>query len=121
MVDHTLKKREVIVAALQMRIRKTTHKYGIEIPASVEHAYELDRNNENNLWKKALEMEMYNIGVSFEILEDGKSAPVGYTKVLLTLPSKFSCLAQPSLTTSFMQLSCIFRMIEFGKLYPRRP
>ena len=26
-------------------------------------------------------MEMYNIGVAFEILEDGKSAPIGYTKV----------------------------------------
>ena len=26
-------------------------------------------------------MEMYNIGVSFEILEDGKTAPAGYTKV----------------------------------------
>ena len=26
-------------------------------------------------------MEMYNIGVAFEILEDGKTAPVGYTKV----------------------------------------
>ena len=24
---------------------------------------------------------MYNIGVAFEILEDGKSAPAGYTKV----------------------------------------
>ena len=26
-------------------------------------------------------MEMYNIGVAFEILEDGKSAPAGYTQV----------------------------------------
>ena len=26
-------------------------------------------------------MEMYNIGVAFEILEDGKTAPAGYTKV----------------------------------------
>ena len=26
-------------------------------------------------------MEMYNIGVAFEILEDGKSAPAGYIKV----------------------------------------
>ena len=26
-------------------------------------------------------MEMYNIGVAFEILEDGKAAPAGYTKV----------------------------------------
>ena len=78
---HTLKKRQVILAALKKRIRKTTHKYGIEIPTSVEHAFELDRKNGNNLWKEALEMEMYNIGVAFEILEDGKTAPAGYTKV----------------------------------------
>ena len=26
-------------------------------------------------------MEMYNIGVVFESLEDGKTAPTGYTKV----------------------------------------
>ena len=26
-------------------------------------------------------MEMYNIGIAFEILEDGKTAPAGYTKV----------------------------------------
>ena len=80
-VPHTLKKRQVILSALKKRIRKTTHKYGIEIPTSVEHAFELDRKNGNNLWKEALEMEMYNIGVAFEILEDGKTAPAGYTKV----------------------------------------
>ena len=74
-------KRQVILAALKKRIRRTTHKYGIEIPTSVEHSYELDRRNGNNLWKAAHEMEMYNIGVAFEILEDEKSAPAGYTKV----------------------------------------
>ena len=65
----------------QEEIRKTTQKYGIEIPASVQHAFELDRKNGNNLWKEALEMEMYNIGVIFEILEDEKTGPAGYTKV----------------------------------------
>ena len=80
-VSHTLKKRQVILAALKKRTRKTTHKYGIEIPTSVEHAFELDRKNGNNLWKEALEMEMYNIGVAFKILEDEKTAPAGYTKV----------------------------------------
>ena len=29
----------------------------------------------------ALEMKMYNIGVAFEILEDGKTAPAVYNKV----------------------------------------
>ena len=80
-VPHTLKKRQVILSALKKRIRKTTHKYGIVIPTCVEHAFELDRKNGNNLWKDALEMEMYNIAVAFEILEDGKTAPAGYTKV----------------------------------------
>ena len=42
-VPHTLKKRQVILSVLKKRIRKTTHKYGIEIPTSVEHAFELDR------------------------------------------------------------------------------
>ena len=78
---HALRKRQVILAALKKRIRKTTHKCGIEIPSSVEHAFELDRKNGNNLCKDALEMEMYNIGVAFEILEDEKTAPAGYTKV----------------------------------------
>ena len=80
-VPHTLKTRQVMLSALTKRIRKTTHKYGIEIPTSVEHAFELDRKNGNNLWKYALEMKMYNIGVAFEILEDGKTSPAGYTKV----------------------------------------
>ena len=80
-VPHTLKKRQVVLAAFKKRIRKTTHNYGIESPTSVEHAFELDRKNGNNLWNDALEMEMCNIGVAFEIHEDGKTAPAGYTKV----------------------------------------
>ena len=38
-------KEAVILSALKKRVRKTTHKYGIEIPTSVEHAFELDRKN----------------------------------------------------------------------------
>ena len=53
-VPHTLKKRQVILAALKKRIRKTTHKYGIEIPTSVEHAYELDRKMETTSGRKHL-------------------------------------------------------------------
>ena len=91
-VPHTLKKRQVILSALKKRIRKTTHKYGIEIATSVEHAFELDRKNGNNLWKDALKMEMYNIGVAFEILEDGKTAPAGYTKEVSSLARPKACV-----------------------------
>ena len=91
-----LKKRQVILAALKKRIRKTTHKYGIEIPTSVDHAFELDRKNGNSLWNDALETEMYNIGVAFEILEGEKSAPAGYTKVSVLFPNRDSHNGYPT-------------------------
>ena len=53
-VPHTLKKRQVIQAALKKKIRKATHKYGIEIPTSVEHAFELDRKMEATSGSKHL-------------------------------------------------------------------
>ena len=53
-VPHTLKKRQVILAALKKKIRKATHKYGIEIPTSVEHAFELDRKMETTSGSKHL-------------------------------------------------------------------
>ena len=31
-VPHTLKKRNAIISAIKVRLRKTTHKYGIEMP-----------------------------------------------------------------------------------------
>ena len=53
-VPHTLKKWQVILAALKKRIRKAAHKYGIEIPTSVEHAYELHRKMETTSGRKPL-------------------------------------------------------------------
>ena len=35
-VPHMLKKRNAIISAMKVRLQKTTHKYGIEIPSSVE-------------------------------------------------------------------------------------
>jgi len=80
-VPYTLRKRDVILSAVRKRVRKTSKKYGIEIPTTVEHAYELDRKNGNTMWRDALQLEMYNVGVAFEILEAGKQAPRGWHKV----------------------------------------
>jgi hypothetical protein len=80
-VPYTLRKRDVILSAVRSRIRKTTHKYGIEIPMHLEHTYAIDKKNENTFWKDAIAMEMLNIGVAFEVLPDGQKAPVGWKKV----------------------------------------
>jgi hypothetical protein len=54
----------------------------IELPTSINHARELDEVKENNLWMEALQKEMFNIGIAFEVLEDGASAPKGWNKAI---------------------------------------
>ena len=80
-VPHTLRKRDIILSNLSSRIRKTTHKYGIEIHRDVEHAEEVDKANGNHFWRNAIKLEMYNVGVAFEVLPEGKKAPPGWHKV----------------------------------------
>ena len=64
-VPHTLRKREVILSAVKSRLRKTMHKFGIEIPNSVEDAERIDRKNNNNFWQSAISLEMHNVGVAY--------------------------------------------------------
>ena len=80
-VSNTLRRRNAILSAVKARMSKKTHKYGIEIPRNVEHARVLDRANGNTFWMDALRKEMHNVGVAFEILEDGATAPKGWHKV----------------------------------------
>ena len=79
-VPHTLRKRNAIISAMKTRLQKTTHKYGIEIPTSVDHAMKVNRKNGNTMWRDALALEMFNVGVAFEILEEGQTAPIGWEK-----------------------------------------
>lgn len=46
-VPYTLRKRDVIIAAVKHQICRTTHNYGIEIPFDLAHAQKLDRLNDN--------------------------------------------------------------------------
>jgi hypothetical protein len=66
---------------VKARFQKKSHKFGIELPTSINHARELGRINENNLWMEALQKETFNIGIAFEVLDDGASAPKGWSKV----------------------------------------
>ena len=52
-VPHVLKKRDRIISAVRRRGNaryvKRTHKFGIEVPKTVEEAYEIDKKNGNTL------------------------------------------------------------------------
>jgi hypothetical protein len=80
-VPITIRRRNTILSAVKARFQKKTHKFGIELPRSTNHARELDRVNGNNLWMEALQKEMFNVGIAFEVLEDGATALKGWNKV----------------------------------------
>jgi hypothetical protein len=80
-VPYTMRKRDIILSKIKARIRKTTHKYGVEIPTNIEHAYRLDRENGNSLWRDGLAKEMTEVGIAFEVLVGNQKAPPGWKKV----------------------------------------
>jgi hypothetical protein len=86
-----LRRRTVILSAVKARVRKKNHKYGIEVPTSFVRAKELDRLNGNTLWMDALKLEMHNVGVAFEVLENGKSASQGSTNYVLWASGMLTC------------------------------
>ena len=52
-VKHVLKKRDRIIASIRKqktRFQKKSHKFGIELPKTVEEALALDAKNGNTLW-----------------------------------------------------------------------
>ena len=55
---------------------KKCYKFGIGLPKTVEQALALDVKNGNILWADAVSKEPENIIVAFEILHNGKKAPI---------------------------------------------
>ncbi len=83
-VPHVLRKRDQIISAVAKRsacFLKRTHKFGIEIPRTVKEALELDCYNDNTHWADAIAKEMAEVQKAFDILPDGKTAPIGYQKI----------------------------------------
>ena len=46
--------------SVKSRIKKRTHKFGIELPGPVHEAYEINNKNENHFWRDAIIKEMKN-------------------------------------------------------------
>jgi hypothetical protein len=79
-VPYTLRKRDRIISAVKARVKRVTHKYGVEIPRTVEEAYKLDEKNGNTLWRDAINKEMANLKVAFDIMDDSESLPPGWSR-----------------------------------------
>ena len=70
-VPFFLKKRDRIIDTANSRLIKKTHKFGIEVPMSIQHTKLLDAKNGFTLRQDAIAKDMYQVLVYFKILEDG--------------------------------------------------
>ena len=84
-VKDALKKRDRIISAVKSRYLKRTHKFGIQLPKTVQEALAIDRETGTDFWRKAIEKEMKNVAIAFEFLESGQVVPIGYQQIPLHL------------------------------------
>ena len=80
-VPYTLKKRTRIISKLKSKYWQRTHKYGLRIPKTVKEAREIDEENGNRLWQDAIDLEMKNVRVAFELHDGDPTKLVGYQEV----------------------------------------
>ena len=53
-VPYTLRRRDRIIVGVNSRVKRTSHKYGIELPRSVDEALIFDKLNGNTFWRDAI-------------------------------------------------------------------
>ena len=75
------RKRNRIVAAVNKRYHKGTHKFGIRVPKTVDEALQLDEVNGNTLWTDAIRKEMDAVRVAFKILDPGDAIPATFQQI----------------------------------------
>ena len=65
-VPHTLRKRNRILSKVKSKYWRTSHKFGIRLPHSVEEALEIDRITGTDFWAKAINKEMTKVKVAWK-------------------------------------------------------
>ena len=75
-VPFTLKKRDRIIAAVNNRYHKRTHKFGIEMLKSVADAKRIDVANGNTYWQDAIATEIKAVRIAFKKLHGNEKVPL---------------------------------------------
>jgi ribosomal protein L31E len=75
-VPHVIKRRNRIISKVKLRYWKTTHKFGIRLPKSVEEALKIDRTTNMDLWRKAINKELSRVKVAWKMKDEYTSQEV---------------------------------------------
>jgi hypothetical protein len=69
-VPNVIKRRNRIISKVKSRYWKTTHKFGIRLPKTVQEALDIDRTMGTDLWRQAINKEMTRVKVAW-VTHDG--------------------------------------------------
>ena len=64
-----LHKRDRMISKVKAKYWKTTHKFGIQFPKTVDKACKNDQQMGTTFWEKEIGKEMANVRVAFEVLK----------------------------------------------------
>jgi hypothetical protein len=82
-VPYVMRKRSQLICKIKKGKTKywhRTHKYGIELPKSVDEALEIYRRTGTTFWRDAINKEMKNVLPAFEFRVDDQ-VPIGYKHI----------------------------------------
>ena len=79
--NFVLRKRDRIISKVKSKYWGRTHKYGIEIPKSMESAKRIDAANGNTLWQDAVQEEMAKINHALDSITGNVDDYVGYQRI----------------------------------------
>ena len=66
-IPRVIRKKSRIISKVKSKYWRTSHKFGIRIPKTVDEALTIDRDNNNTYWYQAIQKEMKNVRVAFDI------------------------------------------------------
>lgn len=82
---YTLKKQTRILAKLKSKYWIWTHKYECEIPKTIADAIQIDTENKNRVWQDAIDLEMRNVRVIFQLFNNDPTNLKRYKSVNVRL------------------------------------
>jgi hypothetical protein len=65
-VSQTLRIRNRIIGKVKSRYWKTSHKYGVRLPHSVQEALQIDKETGTDFWWQAIQKEMKKVMIAFD-------------------------------------------------------
>lgn len=69
-----------MISKVKSNYWRTTHKFGIRVPKTVEEALRFDEEDGTTFWRDAIEKEMKNVRVAFEF-NDKDEVPIGHKEI----------------------------------------